>query len=192
MDTDEIRRGILNKYRQVAGSPAGAFRYPVGEQSALDLGYSAQLTGAVPVRNRARFVGVGNPFALGPIRPGAAVLDLGCGAGFDALVAALVVGPAGRVVGCDLSPDMLTVAREGREALRLPNIEFIQAYIEELPFASSSFDIALSNGVLNLVPDKPKAFREICRTLKSGGRLQACDMSLVGDTPPPDKSRWSD
>ena len=192
MDTDEIRRGILNKYRQVAVSPTGAFRYPVGEQSALDLGYSTQLIGAVTTRNRERFVGVGNPFALGPIRPGSVVLDLGCGAGVDALVAALVVGPSGRVVGCDLSPDMLAVAREGGETLRLPNIEFIQADIEGLPLAGCSFDVALSNGALNLVSEKPKAFREIFRVLKPGGRLQACDISLVGDTPPPDKSPWSD
>ena len=192
MDTDEIRRDILNKYRQVAVSPTGAFRYPVGEQSALDLGYSTQLIGAVTTRNRERFVGVGNPFALGPIRPGSVVLDLGCGAGVDALVAALVVGPSGRVVGCDLSPDMLAHAREGRETLRLPNLEFIRADIEELPLASCSFDVALSNGVLNLVAEKPKALGEIFRVLKPGGRLQACDISLVGDTPPPDKSPWSD
>ena len=191
-DAVSIRQSILTKYRQAAVSPEGAFPYPVGEQSALALGYSAQLTGAVPARIRARFVGVGNPFSLGPIPPGVAVLDLGCGAGFDTFFAALVVGPSGRAVGCDLSPEMLAVANAGREALRFPNLALLEADIEDLPFATGSFDIALSNGVLNLVPDKPRALREIFRVLGPGGRLQACDISLVGETPPPDKSPWSD
>ncbi len=192
MNATAIRQAILTKYRRVAVSPEGAFRYPVGEDSALGLGYSAQLVGAVPAHVRARFVGVGNPFSLGPIQPGASVLDLGCGAGFDACVAAFAVGPSGRVVGCDLSADMLHVANAGREDLCLSNIGFVQGDLEDLPLATAGIDVALSNGVLNLVPDKPKALREIARVLKPGGRLQACDMSLVADAPPPDKSPWSD
>jgi arsenite methyltransferase len=192
MDAGAIRQDILTKYRGVAVSPEGNFRYPVGERSALALGYSAQLTGAIPASVRSRFVGVGNPFSLGTVRPGAAVLDLGCGAGFDAFVAALAVGPAGQVVGCDLTPEMLAVAQRGQADLRLPNVAFCEADIADLPLADDTFDVALSNGVLNLVPDKPKAFREIRRILKPGGRLQACDISLVGETPPPDKSAWSD
>ncbi len=192
MDARAIRQSILTKYRGVADSPERAFRYPVGEQSALGLGYSAQLTGAVPSIVRSRFVGVGNPFALGPVRPGESILDLGCGAGFDVFVAGLVVGPAGRVVGCDISSEMLAVAAAGREAMKLPAISFLAAAIEDLPFAANSFDLALSNGVLNLVLDKPQAFQEVYRVLRPGGRLQACDISLVGDSPPPDKSPWSD
>ncbi len=192
MDAREIRQGILNKYRQVAISPAGAFKYPVGEDSALGLGYPAQLVAAVSRQIRDHFVGVGNPFALGPIRPDAAVLDLGCGAGFDACIAALAVGPNGMVVGCDLSPEMLAVAQRGQEKLGLTNISFMCTDVEELPFADASFDVVLSNGVLNLVQDKPNAVRKIFRVLKPGGRLQACDMSLVGETPPPERSPWSD
>ncbi len=188
----EIRHGITKRYRQVAVSPAGLFRYPTGEASARGLGYPLDLVAAIPPGIRERFVGLGNPFALGPIRREEAVLDLGCGAGFDAFVAAQLVGPQGRVVGIDLSPEMLAVAEAGRAEAGIPQIEFREAAAEALPFPDASFDVALSNGVLNLVPDKPAAVREIFRVLRPGGRLQACDMSLVGEEPPPDKAPWSD
>ncbi len=120
---------------------------------------------------RSRFVGVGNPFALGGIAPGEAVLDLGCGAGFDTVVAAFAAGPQGCVAGIDLSPEMLAIAELGRAEARLTNMEFREATGEALPFPGASFDIALSNGVLNLIPDKPAALREVLRVLKPGGRL---------------------
>jgi arsenite methyltransferase len=195
MDATQIstlRAGIADKYRKVAVSPQGLFRYPTGEVSARGLGYPPDLVARVPGCVRERFVGVGNPFALGPIRPGDAVLDLGCGAGLDALVAAEIVGPTGRVVGVDLSPEMLAVAERGRAEADLPNVEFREAGVEHLPLGNGTFDVALSNGVLNLIPDKPAALREVLRVLKPGGRLQACDIGLVGDEPPPDKSPWSD
>ena len=187
-----IRQGIAEKYRKVATSPEGLFRYPTGEGSARGLGYPPDLLRAIPLAVRERFVGVGNPFALGPIRLGEAVLDLGCGAGFDAFVAAQFVGPAGRVVGIDMSPDMIAVAEEGLGEAKLPQIEFQVAQVEALPFPDASFDVALSKGVLNLIPDKAVALREIFRVLRSGGRLQACDIGLVGDRVPPDKAQWSD
>jgi ubiquinone/menaquinone biosynthesis C-methylase UbiE len=176
----------------VAESPEGLFKYPTGESSALGLGYPAQIVGALPADVRTRFVGVGNPFALGEVRPAEALLDLGCGGGFDAFVAAFMVGPAGRVVGVDLSPEMLAVAESARAAAGLSTVEFRQADVEALPFPDATFDVALSNGVLNMIPDKPAALREVFRVLKPGGRLQACDMGLVGDEPPPDKAPWSD
>lgn len=191
-DVAAIRNGIAQKYRKVAVSPEGLFRYPTGEPSARRLDYPPDLLVPIPPEIRERFVGVGNPFALGPIRPGESLLDLGCGAGFDAFVAAQLVGPAGRVVGIDLSPEMLAVARAGQAEAGFPELEFREASVEALPFPDASFDVALSNGVLNLVPDKPAALGEIFRVLRPGGRLQTCDIGLVGDRPPPDKAPWSD
>jgi arsenite methyltransferase len=192
LNVAEIREGIAEKYRKVAVSPEGLFKYPTGEESAKGLGYPPDLITAVPRPIRERFVGVGNPFSLGSIHRGEVVLDLGCGAGFDAFVAAQFVGPGGRVVGVDLSPEMLAVARAALAEAGFPQIEFSDASIEALPFPDASFDVALSNGVLNLVPDKPAALGEIFRVLRPGGRLQACDIGLVGDRLPTDKACWSD
>lgn len=192
LDVATIHEDITEKYRKVAMSPEGLFRYPTSEASARALGYPPDLLAAVPHAIRERFVGVGNPFALGPIYPGEAVLDLGCGAGFDAHVAAQLVGPAGRIIGIDLSPEMLAVAEAGRAEAGISQVEFREASVESLPFPDASFEVALSNGVLNLVPDKPAALREIFRVLRPGGRLQACDIGLVGDRLPPDKALWSD
>ncbi len=191
-DVAGIRHGIVEKYRRVAASPRGLFRYPTGAASALGLGYPPGLLAAIPEGIRERFVGVGNPFGLGLVGRDEAVLDVGCGAGFDALVAAQCVGPGGRAVGIDLSPDMLAVAEEGRAAARFRRLAFCAAAVEALPFPDGTFDVVLSNGVLNLVPDKPAAVRQIFRVLRRGGRLQACDMGLAGEEPPPDKSPWSD
>ena len=187
-----IRQSIADKYRKVAASPQGLFRYPTGEASALGLGYSAKLVGTIPAAVRERFVGVGNPFALGSIHLGESVLDLGCGAGFDTLIAGFAVGPTGRVVGIDLSAEMLAVAEDGRLGSGLANVQFQEAPVEELPLPDDAFDVAISNGVLNLIPDKPMALREIFRVLSPGGRLQACDIGLAGEEPPPEKAPWSD
>jgi ubiquinone/menaquinone biosynthesis C-methylase UbiE len=120
------------------------------------------------------------------------VLDLGCGAGFDVFVAVHLVLPTGKVTGVDLSPEMLAIAKEAQAATGVSQAVFHETAAEALPFSDASFDVALSNGVLNLIPDKPAALREVFRVLKSGGRLQACDMGLVGEEPPPDKAPWSD
>ena len=189
---DRIRQRVAEKYRQVAVSPAGLFRYPTGAESARALGYPLDLITGIPPAVREHFVGVGNPFALGPIVPGEVVLDLGCGAGFDALVAAQLVGPGGRVIGIDLSPEMLAVARAGRAGTGFARVGLAEAQVEALPFADAAFDVVLSNGVLNLVPNKPCAVREIFRVLRPAGRLQACDIGLVRDEPPPGKAAWSD
>jgi arsenite methyltransferase len=191
-DAAAMRQSIREKYRKVAISAHELFTYPIGEASALSLGYRPDLVARIPFAIRERFVGVGNPFALGEMRTGESVLDLGCGAGLDVFIAAQFVGPEGRVAGVDLSPEMLAVADAGRIEAGVSQIEFREAAVEALPYPDASFDVAMSNGVLNLIPDKPAALREVCRVLKPGGRLQACDVSLVGDEPPPDKSPWSD
>ena len=191
-DCSAIRQAIEQKYRAVARSPQGFFRYRTGEASALALGYPPSLVAQIPEAVRERFVGVGNPFDLRPVRPGEAVLDLGCGAGFDVCVAAQLVGCTGRVAGVDLSPEMLAIAEMARTVAGVPRIELRKATVEALPFPDAMFDVALSNGVLNLIPDKPAALREVFRVLKPGGRLQACDMGLVGEESPPDRAPWSD
>jgi SAM-dependent methyltransferase len=191
-DHATIHQDILEKYRNAARSPQHLFRYPTGESSALGLGYPPELVAEVPAQVRLRFVGVGNPFGLGPILPGQTIVDLGCGAGFDVFIAAQLVGSEGRVAGVDLSPEMLRIAELGRAATGFKQIDFHVAAIEALPFPDASFDVALSNGVLNLIPDKPAVLREILRVLRPGGHLQACDIGLTGEEPPPDKAPWSD
>jgi SAM-dependent methyltransferase len=191
-ETAAIRRGVAEKYRKVAVSAEGLFRYPTGGESALALGYPAALTATVPSMVRERFVGVGNPFALGPIGPGEAVLDLGCGAGFDAFIAATLVGTAGRVAGIDLSPEMVAVAEIERGETGVAHLEFREGGVEALPYPDASFDVALSNGVISLVPDKPAALQEIHRVLRGGGRLQICDMALTDDALIPEGAPWSD
>jgi SAM-dependent methyltransferase len=191
-ETATIRRSVAEKYRKVAVSAEGLFRYPTGGESALALGYPAALVANVPSMVRERFVGVGNPFALGPIEPGEAVLDVGCGAGFDAFIAAAMVGNEGRVAGMDLSPDMVAVAGIGRGEVGLAHLEFLEAAAEALPYPDASFDVVLSNGVVSLVADKPAALREIHRVLRPGGRLQVCDMALTEDAPIPEQAPWSD
>lgn len=119
-----ICAGVAEKYRKVAISPEGLFRYPTGEESARGLGYPPELLPAIPPASRERFVGVGNPFALGPIHPGEAVLDLGCGAGFDSFVAAQLVGPTGRVAGVDLSPEMIAVAEADLRQTEFSRVQF--------------------------------------------------------------------
>ena len=127
---------------------------------------------------------MGNPFSLGPVHPGDAVLDLGCGVGFDACVAARLAGPEGRVVGVDLTPGMVTRAWEFSMVLPFRNLSFQVASAEKLPFPPQFFDVVISNGVLNLVIDKDKAAEEIFRVLKPSGHLLLADMVLVAPLPP--------
>lgn len=168
----ELHAAVRRRYASVAHCAEGQFPYPVGRASALQLGYEADWLARVPEAVLARFVGVGNPFAVRRPQPGERVLDLGCGCGLDLGVARQLVGPQGRAVGVDLTPEMLALADAG-----------VQARIEALPFADGAFDLALSNGVLNLVPDKAAAFAEIARVLRPGGALAAADL-LVTDAIP--------
>lgn len=130
------------------------------------------------------FCGVGNPFAVSPIKEGSVVLDIGCGAGFDLIVASRLTGDTGRVYGVDLTPEMVARAQANLAALGIKNAEVILISSEQLPFPDNSVDVVISNGVINLSPDKPRLFAEIYRVLKLGGRLQFADIILERELPP--------
>ena len=184
IEKERIRRDILEKYRQVAQSPEGRFRFPTGRAGLRGLGYDPHFTERLPDAVAAFFCGVGNPFAMGPVRPGEHVLDVGCGAGVDTCIAAMMAGEQGLAFGVDGSPEMLARARDNAALAGLGNVGFKQADAESLPFAEASFDVLISNGVYNLVLDKPRALAEAYRVLKPGGRVQIADQMLLG--PPPD------
>jgi SAM-dependent methyltransferase len=191
VDVDGIREAVRKRYADVAGSTAGRFEYLTGRAGALALGYDKPLLDEIGDDVLSAFCGVGNPFALGPLRPGDSVLDVGCGAGVDLLIAARLVGPNGRVSGLDLTPEMVAKARSNLG----PRAEIALGTAEAIPFADESFDVVISNGVLNLCPSKEQAYREIHRVLRPDGRLQFADIVLKGDLAPDVAGRldaWSD
>lgn len=167
----------------MAVSAADHFKYPTGREGATTLGYDPSAVQAAPVDLLASFCGVGNPFSLGEIRPGDRVLDVGCGAGFDLFVAGRLVGDSGRVTGVDLTAEMATRARENLQRAGLTNCTVVQIHSEELPFPDHSFDVVISNGVINLSPCKQACFSEIHRVLRPGGRLLFADVVLEGELP---------
>ena len=191
----KIRTAVKEKYRAVSAQPGGALPYPVGRESVLHLGYETGSLESIPAEVTERFVGVGNPFSLERPRDGDRVLDAGCGCGFDSFVASVLAGAGGSVVGVDLTPEMLEVARRGLASWPLRNMQFTEASVEDLPFEDAAFDLVISNGALNLVPHKATAFQELGRVLRPGGRFVAADL-LVDEAIPEDilaeKDAWSD
>jgi arsenite methyltransferase len=179
-----IHKNILEKYARAAVTPAGSFSYPTGVEGIRQVGYPEDWWRDFPPALLESFCGVGNPFSLGPLQPGETVLDLGCGAGFDVAVAARLVGLEGRVVGLDISAEMVTRAWELSALLPFRNLSFQVAVAENLPFPSRFFAVVTSNGTFNLVIDKEKAAQEILRVLKPGGRFHLADMVLVAPLPP--------
>lgn len=173
---DAAEAAVRAQYAEVAEDATGRFPYPVGRASAERLGYSASMLDRVPASVVDRFVGVGNPFTIcGPLE-GRRVLDVGCGCGLDSFVAAALVGSGGRVVGIDVSAAMLAVATRALAASLLGPLEFRECSVREIPFGDATFDVVISNGVLNLVPDKDEAFAEIARVLRPGGVLAVADL----------------
>jgi SAM-dependent methyltransferase len=178
LDVETLKCEIKSTYARVSEEPEHGFIFPTGRPWAEDLAYPIDLLGRVPDSAAESFAGVANPFALGPLAPGERVLDVGSGAGTDSLVAAQMVGVSGRVVGVDMTPQMLAKARAAAAELGTDNVEFVEAEVEELPFADASFDVAISNGVVDLVPDKDAVFAEIFRVLAPGGRIQIADVTI--------------
>src|SRR5712691_564427 len=177
LDVELLKREIKKTYASVSEQPDKDFIFPTGRAWAEDLGYPEELAN-VPDRAAESFAGVANPFSLGRLEAGERVLDLGCGAGTDSLVAAQMVGPDGHVVGIDMTQEMLDKARAAAAELAATNVEFVEAEAERLPFPDSSFDVVISNGVIDLVPDKDAVFAEIFRVLAPGGRIQIADVTI--------------
>src|SRR5436190_20098920 len=177
IDVDVLREEIQKTYTQVSTEPEQEFIFPTGRGWAEDLGYPPELAN-VPETTAHSFAGVANPFALGRLEPGQTVLDLGCGAGTDLLIAAQMVGPEGRAIGIDMTAPMLVRARASAREMGLENVELHEGLIESVPVDDGSVDIVISNGVVDLVPDKEAVFAEIDRVLRPGGRLQIADVVI--------------
>jgi len=192
---DNLRASVIDRFRKVATAPDQETKFPVGPESAKKLGYDPAEVDALPSAVTESFCGVGNPFLLGQPLPDHRVLDLGCGAGFDTLLAAQMVGPNGKVIGVDMTPEMIAKARTNAEKMGPANVEFFLEEIEDLPLPDASVDLVFSNGVFNLCSDKPKVLSEVFRVLKPGGRLQMADILLEPHVTPQEvasKGSWSD
>jgi arsenite methyltransferase len=178
IDVEVLKCEIKKTYAKVSQEPNEDFVFPTGRAWILDLGYPPELVARLPEAAAQSFAGVANPFALGSLEPGEVVLDVGSGAGSDSLVAAQMVGAEGRVTGVDMTPEMLAKAKAAAVEMEATNVEFVAGEAEGLPFEDGSFDVVISNGVIDLIPDKDAVFSEIHRVLRPGGRIQIADVTI--------------
>lgn len=183
LSLEDLRLEIQKEYTSVACDPNKGYHFHTGRRLADLIGYDPALYVGLPEGNIASFAGTGNPFVAGPIHPGDTVVDIGSGAGFDSLIAAKLVGPAGRVVGIDMTQEMLRKARAGASEMGMTNVEFREGYVEDLPLPDHFADVVISNGVLNLTLDKVETLRSWFRVLKPGGRLQVGDILVESPVP---------
>jgi len=183
LDSGTLRQAIQEEYTEVASHPEKGFHFHTGRPLARVLEYQDEWLEGIPESAIESFAGTGNPFSLGELRPGDRVVDVGCGAGIDSLVAAKKVGPKGRVIGVDMTRSMLEKARQAADEMGLENVQFREGYAEELPVEAGWPDVVISNGMLNLMPDKAAALEEMSRVLKPGGRLQIGDILVQKAVP---------
>jgi arsenite methyltransferase len=183
LDVETLRQAIQEEYAEVASHPQKGFHFHTGRPLARMLEYLDEWLEGIPESCIESFAGTGNPFSLGELHPGERVVDVGCGAGIDSLIAAKKVAPDGRVIGVDMTPSMLKKARQAAEEAGLESVEFREGYAEALPVEDSWADVIISNGVLNLMPDKDAALQEMSRMLKPGGRLQIGDIQVQKAVP---------
>jgi arsenite methyltransferase len=183
LDLKQLRKAIQDEYEEVAEKPDKGFHFHVGRTLAERLGYPMDEVDQLPESVVESFAGVSNPFAFGHLQPGDIVADLGSGAGFDAILAMRQVGRTGRVIGVDMTPAMLQKARENASKTGHTLVEFREGYLEDLPIADESVDVVISNGVINLTPEKEKALAEAYRILKPGGRMQIADILVQKEVP---------
>lgn len=178
LDVDQLRDAIQEEYTAVATHPEQGFHFHTGRPLARLLGYADEWLDGIPERSIAAFAGTGNPFSMGTLDPGERVVDVGCGAGIDSLIASRMVGANGKVIGVDMTPAMLERARTSATELGARNVDFRSGYAESLPVEDGWADIVISNGVLNLFPDKLAGLQEMARVLRPTGRIQIGDISV--------------
>jgi arsenite methyltransferase len=183
LDVEVLREAIQEEYAEVAANPQKGFHFHTGSPLARTLEYADEWLEGIPEASIESFAGTGNPFSLGEIQSGERVVDVGCGAGIDSLIAAKKVGFEGYVIGIDMTPSMLEKARQASKEMGLANVEFREGYAEAHPVDDGWADVVISNGVLNLMPDKAAALEEMSRVLKSGGRLQIGDILVQKAVP---------
>ena len=184
VDAARLREEVQSKYRGVATAPRATYHFHTGRVAARRLGYDMSLVDSLPDRAVESFAGVGNPFELRALKRGERVVDAGSGAGFDSFVAAHQVGTNGSVVGVDMTPEMLDKSTTTADVLGLQNVEFRNGLLEAMPVDDGWADVVISNGVINLCPDKRAAFSEIRRVLRPGGYLQFADIANGKPVPP--------
>jgi SAM-dependent methyltransferase len=183
VDAETLRKAIQNEYREVAEHPGKGFHFHTGRRLTKIVGYNAEWLTGISELAIESFAGTGNPFAMGELAAGERVVDVGSGGGIDSLIAAHMVGPTGKVIGIDMTLAMLEKARTAAADSGIDNVEFREAYMEELPVPDDWADVVISNGVLNLTPDKQRTLGEMFRVLRPGGRLQIADILVSREVP---------